>query len=91
MTYYNTTKLEGEDLEEAFLSAKKQDEKILALFRLEDSIGCNTKFTPSEVYEMTSAMHWPITSIRRSINTLSKNTYEVECSFYARRFAGVRN
>ena len=79
--YYNTTKLEGEDLKKEEKNAKTQDSKILWYFKL-NNLGEAWRIyglTPWEVH--LHFKQWPITSIRRSINTLSKNTYDVKCTF----------
>jgi Fe2+ or Zn2+ uptake regulation protein len=68
--YYNTTALRGNDLRRAIGSAKGQDERIYALMK-----ALNSKLTPLEVHR-NYEKHFPltpITSIRRSMNTLTKN------------------
>jgi len=67
MPYYNTTRQKGEQLKVAWKKAKSQDDKVMEYFNI------NGKATPSEVW-----LHFnkyennvPITSIRRSITTLT--------------------
>ena len=69
--YYNTTNEEGEDLRESWTKTATQDELILALFKENP----NQSFTPNEIQHLcdTCDRNWPITSIRRTINTLTKS------------------
>jgi len=74
MTYYNTTHVAGRQRQEFELTAKTQDEKVLELFkRFRSPLG------PSKVLayykdssNTTKDREAPLTSIRRSINTLTK-------------------
>jgi len=69
--YYNTTNVR--DKERAFYmnQAKTQDEFILQLFKQHDY----QHLTPTQVLNMCEGYgkNWPITSIRRSLNTLSNS------------------
>ena len=68
--YYNTTKEKGEALKEATKKAGSQDERILKHFqKLQYSFGKN-ELSPSDIHTYF-APEWPITSIRRSLNTLT--------------------
>ena len=70
MAYYNTTHEKGELLERLGISTEKQDVLIFTLFnRDKESI-----FTPFDIQELLLSefkRDFPITSIRRSINTLT--------------------
>jgi len=61
--YYNTTSSSGKELSENKKKAKTQDEKILEFFKV------SGKLSASLIFPL---MNCPITSIRRSLNTLSK-------------------
>jgi hypothetical protein len=67
--YYNTTKEKGEILKNAVSKAQKQDDIILEFFK-----ECKDKqFTASEIWiNCFDTVSVPITSIRRSLNTLYK-------------------
>lgn len=64
MSYYNTTKQTGENLQEYKAKSKTQDELIMDAFMEHKSL------SPSMVLEVTK-MNCPITSIRRSITNLT--------------------
>ena len=68
--YYNTNNEEGETLVESWTATAKQDELILRIFM----VGLNYSFTPDEIEALCQRWNknWPITSIRRAINTLTK-------------------
>tara|TARA_R100001594_G_scaffold97288_2_gene131523 strand:- start:1198 stop:1491 length:294 start_codon:yes stop_codon:yes gene_type:complete len=71
MTYYNTTSEIGQNLANSWIKTAKQDEIILMIFaRHKESI-----FTPHEIQSIARDDYdklYPITSVRRSINTLTK-------------------
>ena len=69
--YYNTNNESGLDLRESWTSNAKQDDLILRIFM----ISPNDSFTPDEIEEACQRCNrdWPITSIRRAINTLTKH------------------
>ena len=70
MTYYNTTRQEGKQLEVSWDKTKSQDDKVMEYFR------AHGKATPSEVWIHfnENENNVPITSIRRSITNLT-NSY----------------
>jgi len=70
--YYNTNNESGVDLTDSWVAAANQDEIIFQLFRANP----NESFTPDEMQHMCSILNkiWPITSIRRSLNTLTKSS-----------------
>lgn len=63
--FYNTTKETGKDLEVCVKKAKTQDEIIYNLFYE------GSKLSPSQI-DTILEHRYPITSIRRSLNTLAK-------------------
>ena len=71
MSYYNTTSLSGEELQQAVIQAEKQEDAVLFLFRM------NERLTPSEAwikYNQITNNNTPLTSIRRAITNLEHNT-----------------
>ncbi len=66
--YYNTTNLSGEELKEAVIKAKTQQEAIMLIFQ-----NSQKPFTPSMIWGMTSrAGHqWVLTSVRRCMTDLT--------------------
>lgn len=67
--FYNTIHQQGEDLVQSEKKAKSQNEMILAFFEKHP----NEEFSPPQIQEALSLYHTPITSIRRSITTLTKD------------------
>ena len=65
-SYFNTTHLIGKELAESIIQAKTQDEKILAFFK-----GCPGKKCSPYFVQMAVLQRAPITSIRRSMTTLT--------------------
>jgi|TARA_Y100000310_G_scaffold135869_2_gene134789 hypothetical protein len=76
--YYNTNQEVGDKLHASWAQTAKQDELIYSIF-VSDSLAFhvnNAGLTPDEVHEITGSNYykeWPITSIRRAINTLTKD------------------
>jgi predicted transcriptional regulator len=66
--YYNTTSQSGDELQEFIASAGAQDSKIM-----EAIIGMDSVFSPRDLTTLFPEM--PITSIRRSLNTLVKKEF----------------
>ena len=68
--YYNTNDENGDELRDSWVKTAKQDELILQFF-IDNP---DQEFTPAEVKHMCRicCKNWPITSIRRAINTLTK-------------------
>ena len=62
--YYNTTSLKNEELVESIESCKHQDDVIFELYKK------YINMSPSQCLRRINK-DWPITSIRRSINTLT--------------------
>lgn len=72
--YYNTTKLKGEELKAKREKVSKQDLEVLAVFRaVERDFTGRTSLTPWAV--QNALPHMMITSVRRSINTLTRLGY----------------
>jgi hypothetical protein len=67
-SYYKTTSISDELLEQAIMSAKDQENRIFQLFK---KYGCMTNW---DVYEVYNELVGPIlpSSVGRSINTLKK-------------------
>lgn len=68
MTYYNTTSEHGDFLRKNRISAETQDAKILTMFQSNAD-----KIHSAETMQVLAGMNgynWPLTSVRRSINTL---------------------
>jgi hypothetical protein len=69
MTYYNTVGLIDIELSNEWASVANQDQLILALFSRD-----NNGMTPFQAQNICTlyGRNWPITSIRRAMNTLTK-------------------
>ena len=67
MTYYNTTRQKGKQLEVSWKKTKSQDDKVMEYFH------AHGKATPSEVWIHFRDSNVPITSIRRSITNLTNS------------------
>jgi hypothetical protein len=65
-SYFNTTSLEGHDLDDAEIAARSQEERIQHFFRTAGSF----LYTPSEVRREVFAGAVPITSVRRAMTNL---------------------
>ena len=76
MIYHNTLAHEGETLRTYQQKAMSQDELILAFFM---SQPFGTGFTPSEILDRVMPQT-PITSVRRSMNTLTNRELLVKTS-----------
>jgi Fe2+ or Zn2+ uptake regulation protein len=71
MSYYNTTALKGDDLSEAWTKSANQDELVLSIFVTNKE----ALFTPHEIQSILRDDYeklYPITSVRRAINTLTE-------------------
>lgn len=76
LRYFNTTDLEGKELQESISKAYKQDTKVLLLFRQNPTV----KLTKYEVLDQLLQANMidtrtPETSIGRALNTLLKGGY----------------
>jgi len=67
--YYNTVKETGKELKESRIKAVSQDEEVLTIF-IENKDMCLTAWDVVELLDTVA----PVTSIRRSINTLYKES-----------------
>jgi len=65
--YYNTTNESGATLRHNVNKAETQNKAITRLFFKEPVL------SPFEVYVMLNKENWPLTSIRRALNTLTKD------------------
>tara|TARA_Y100001938_G_C8061140_1_gene417337 strand:+ start:1153 stop:1446 length:294 start_codon:yes stop_codon:yes gene_type:complete len=71
MSYYNTTAETGNILDNAWVKTANQDELVLSIFIKNRTV----VFTPHEIQSILRDDYeklFPITSVRRSINTLTK-------------------
>lgn len=71
MSYYNTTKLEGDQLEIKMQKARSQKDIVLTIFETQPVI----EYTPFDILRMWPGRKPPITSIRRCITDLTKEGY----------------
>jgi len=67
--FYNTDNESGEELKRSRGNAWKQDEIILELFQKNPL----NSYTPFEVMGILQMTHVPITSIRRAMNSLTRD------------------
>jgi len=86
--YFNTTQLKSTELKEAKMKATKQDEKILQQFKENPE----TSYFASTLWmNLFDVDNTPLTSIRRSINTLyNKGKIErleekADCPMYGKK------
>lgn len=68
MTYYNTTNESGDFLRKNRIAADTQDAKIRAMFEKHSNLIYSAESI--QVLAGIDGFNWPITSIRRSLNTL---------------------
>lgn len=73
MSYYNTTSEIGNDLKVYQDKTRTQDQIIKGII---DKL--NKPFSPKDIYKSYPIMNTPITSIRRTLNTLKKQGYIIE-------------
>lgn len=67
MDYFNTNQETGATLENSIAAARRQQERILAIFRY----FAGSCFSPEEIHKVFS-QNVPLTSIRRAITNLTK-------------------
>ena len=71
MTYFDTTKLKGKELATAIATTRTQDEIIKGIIK-----GYGTSpFSPKTIFNDFPTKGTPITSIRRSLDTLKRANY----------------
>ena len=68
MTYYNTTSEHGDFLRKNRIASETQDAKILAMFRSNSDLVYSAE--TMQALAGINGYNWPLTSVRRSINTL---------------------
>lgn len=68
--YFNTTNLSGRELYKAFKDASKQDEIILTYMRYQTSLKSDYETSCNVLSQISKFKNTPITSVRRSVNTL---------------------
>ena len=86
MPYFNTTQLNGSDLDHARRKAKTQEDRVLAFFNLRPAY----LYTPFEVQEKVMP-GVPITSVRRAITNLEKAGHLIKTRVMGAGKYGVRN
>ena len=67
--YFNTTNESSDTLKENVEKAKSQNERILNFFRAHP----NTSYTPFYIQNVLGMKDTPITSVRRTITTLTNS------------------
>ena len=71
--YYNTVKEKSDELKKNKTKALSQDKQIWGLLAL-----TKTAYTPFEIQAYFKDKNWPITSIRRALNTIVNNKVGIE-------------
>jgi hypothetical protein len=71
MTYFNTNRLEGNDLKRAVMATLTQDSKILRFFIANE----HKPWSPDQVWQIEFFQSVPLTSVRRSISNLTAAGY----------------
>jgi hypothetical protein len=81
--FFNTTSLAGDDLATRRKRAAAQEAAVLGLYRVHGNLG------PWQVFDLLG-QRWPITSIRRAINTLTRHGALVKSDNYRVGNEGAR-
>lgn len=84
MTFHNTNKLAGKELDSAKDAAQSQEEKIFEFF-LANPQG---RYAPHEIWDRVFDQKPPLTSIRRAITNLADNGSLVKTSTMIRGLYG---
>ena len=71
--YYNTVKEKDDELKKNKTKALSQDKQIWGLLAF-----TRTAYTPFEIQAYFKDKNWPITSIRRALNTIVNNKVGIE-------------
>ena len=82
--FFNTIRLRSKRLEEAHEQTGKQDDIILTFFQKDKGL-----HTPCEVWK--HFQQYPLTSVRRSINTLTKKGLLLKTPFKREGIYGKKN
>jgi len=72
-SFYNTNSERGQQLKASEAKAAKQDDRVLQVFK-----NSGITWTAYDIYLCLGRHGWPLTSIRRSINTLCKGKKVIE-------------
>ena len=83
LDYFNTTSLSGNDLASRRKRAAAQEAAVLDLYRVYGNLG------PWQVFDLLGR-RWPITSIRRAVNTLTGRKALVKLDTYRVGNEGAR-
>lgn len=81
--YFNTTHETGTDLADRRQRSAAQEDAVLALYRQHGQLG------PWQAFHLLGE-RWPITSIRRAVNTLTKRGLLVKLDDYRLGSEGAR-
>lgn len=73
--FYNTIKLQGDELIEAHENAEIQDKRVFELIR-----NSNRRLTANQIFEMLSDYGYPLSSIHRSLHTLTDKQFKIQKS-----------
>jgi hypothetical protein len=73
MTYYNTTNESGDFLKRNRIASETQDAKILEMFKSNADLVHSAE--NMQVLAGINGFNWPLTSVRRSLNTLMKEGF----------------
>ena len=86
--FYNTIELKGTELGTAILKAQKQDDRIYFLLRQFKGY-----YTPYQIQAQYNRLfkEIPITSVRRSLNTLTNNGKAVKGDILVTERYGAKN
>ncbi len=85
--FYNTVQIDGEELKEKVGKCVNQDKNIAIFFEKHPSL----ELTPFQVQEHLQWYGVPITSIRRSMNTLTKKGCLIKTDKKAKGIYGIDN
>lgn len=85
--FYNTINASGQTLIEFEAKAESQKDHILALFERNPK----TEFTPFDVCSLFEDKKWPITSVRRAMNDLTKEGHLVKLDVLKEERLGAPN
>jgi hypothetical protein len=77
LNFYDTIHLNNKELLQAIRQTENQDKIVLQIFQVNRDISF-TPFQILEAYLKVKPSNTPITSIRRSINTLTKQNYLIK-------------
>lgn len=86
MSYFNTTNLSGPTLFDSLEKTAGQDEVILNYFRRHHVL----MFTPCDIWKILFTADTPITSIRRSISSLTASGHLIKTDQFKKGIFGKK-